>query len=261
MFDKKYTEYWKHAVKKSIDGCKISNEKTLSIYLPILNINQKDKLLDLGCSFGRMFPILNKWTNYIYGIDIDINALNDATTYNYISLNKGMAEDTTFPNSYFNHIVSWGVFDVVDQFKSLIECNRILKIDGNLLFTGKNFNYDENDDLAFIAERNAKLKQFPHNFTNLDYLIENISQFGFEIINCFVGIRRGDIANNNTIDYKSAKQFYEYIIILKKINNIELVSEISLTQEFSKVSIDRAKDSGYKNVLDYFKKHKEINND
>lgn len=261
MFDKKYTDYWKSTVEKSVDGCKISDKETLSKYLPLLKIVPNNKLLDLGCSFGRMFPAFNKWTNYIYGVDIDIHALNDATNYNYTSLNKGTAENTTFPDDYFNHIVSWGVFDVVDQLKSLIECNRILKIDGNLLFTGKNTNYDKDDNLAFIAERNAKLKHFPHNFTNLDYLIDNISLFGFEIVDCFVGVRRGDIANNNITNYKIAKYFYEYIVILRKNENIVLEPEISFIQEFSNVAMNKAKDLGYSNVVDYFKKNKETNND
>ena len=44
------------------------------------------------------------------------------------------------------------MFEELNQIKALSEFNRVLKVDGLMLLTGKNVNYPLNDDNGFIAE-------------------------------------------------------------------------------------------------------------
>lgn len=261
MFNNEYTNYWKNTVDASVDGCKVADGKILEKCLKFLKIQKTDKLLDLGCSYGRMFETINKFTDFIYGIDVDLDTINEASIQNYVSLNVAYSDNTTYPKKFFHKIVSWGVFDVVNQEQSLLECNRILKHGGRLLFTGKNSNYCTCDDKAFIAERNAKLKSFPHKFTNLEYLISVVHLFGFKVIELFIATKRGDMGSDNLIRYtkKNSQQFYEFVLILEKNVDISISPNIIFTQEFSEVAKAKAKENEFDNIIEYFKHNKDVN--
>ncbi len=134
-----------------------------------------------------------------------------------------------------------------------------------MLFTGKDSDYSDEDLPDFIAERNAKLKQFPHKSTRLKHLIQNIDKFGFRVKNCFIARRRGDLgaqkiskinlAQNN----EEHEKFYEFVVILEKSIAVTKHVDIVFTQEYSQVAIRKAKDNGSRNVFDYFKLTKKEN--
>ena len=159
-FDASYNQYWKNRVKHASDGTKVPGLDVIKELVAELKISCEDKVLDLGCGQGRIFPVIKHYTNIIFGIDIDLSMINDATLYDYTSLHVATAEDSGYPDNYFDKIIMLGTFDVVDQEKSLTEINRILKkVGGFCLITGKNDTYCQDDEKAFIAERNARLKK------------------------------------------------------------------------------------------------------
>ena len=252
MFDINYTNYWEKSLQESIDGLKIADTSVLANYLGYLKPSKNHKILDHGCSFGRMFQLLSKYYSCIYGIDIDIGAINKAARHGYTCLNVACAENTTFPDKFFNSIISWGVFDVIKQEKGLIECNRILKKNGHLLFTVKNNDYLESDAYAFTAERNAKLKSFPHMFTDVKFLLENLHHFGFKLTKCFIAEKRGDMGKNLVSKFSTNKKFYEAIIILKKEVDINFDVNIIFTHEFSNVAKHKAIQNNFNDILKYF---------
>ena len=255
VFDEEYNKYWKKRVENSIDGSKVPGEEIISNLISTLEINKKDTVLDLGCGYGRIFAELNKYTSKIWGIDIDISMINDASKLPYHSLHKATAENTNFPDNYFDRIIALGVFDVVNQEESIFELCRILKTGGLCMFTGKNIDYFDDDDTAFIAERNAKLNDFPNHFTNVNLLIDKIREYGFLCERLIVFPKRGDFGENRKILVQSEKvsQFYEYCIYLKKEREIAVPPSIKIASEFSSTAYRKYKSSNCKTIIDFFK--------
>jgi SAM-dependent methyltransferase len=223
IFDQKYNEYWRNRVEKSADDTKIPDDNVIGELIGELNIEKTDKVLDLGCGYGRLFPVLVKYSPEIFGIDIDLSMVNDASVFDYHSLHVASAEDTKFPDNYFDKIVVFGVFDVVEQEDSVMELNRILRTGGKCLITGKNINYYPDDEKALTAEKNAQMKNFPNHFTDVKKLLENIGKFGFMCNRLIAFRRRGDFGNNNKVIMSDTSEefiFYEYCITLEKKTNI-----------------------------------------
>ena len=252
-FDTSYNQYWKDRVKHASDGTKVPGLEVIEELVAELKISSKDKVLDLGCGQGRIFPVIKHYTNIIFGIDIDLSMINDATLYDYTSLHVATAENSRYPDNYFDKIIMLGTFDVVEQEKSLAEINRILKIGGTCLITGKNDTYCKDDEKAFIAERNAKRKNFPNRFTDVKKLIEHLPVLGYSCEKLNIFIWRGDFGDNKKIGVVEnwIPEFYEYCIMLKKICNAPQ-TDIRFASEFSKTAIDRAKSDNATEILNFF---------
>ncbi|MFA6070633.1 MAG: class I SAM-dependent methyltransferase [Janthinobacterium sp.] len=220
-FDNSYTNYWKNRVSSLSDGSKIADEEILENYLPLLDIKSSHNVLDIGCSYGRFYNILSRYANNVSGLDIEPSAITECRNLGYKDLKVCPMEEMSFANDSFEAALCWGTFDCVDQEKALLEANRILKIGGKIAITGKNYLYDPCDSAAFIAERNAKLKNFPNHFTKTDTLLVILPELGFKLIALRCFIKRGDFGLNKAIVYENElpKNFYEYLIVLEKISS------------------------------------------
>lgn len=257
-FNREYTEYWKTSVSNSIDGTQIAGTKEVEFYLQMMKIQSGDKILDLGCSYGRFLEKLITKTSNVYGLEPDNFAISEARKLNYIEVVEGIAEETPFQDSYFDQVFAWAVFDIVNLVQTLVEMNRILKYAGTILFTGKNSQYNFNDSLAFKAEKNAYLKNFPNNFTKLPILVHNLHKFGFEVNKIFIFRNRGDFGENIhfeiTEDISIPDEFYEYLLILNKTDSVNCDPQIEniFTNEFSDTAIELANKANFSNVHDFF---------
>lgn len=258
-FNKEYIEYWGKRATNSGDGYKVPSEDAQNIFIDELNISPQDLILDLGCGYGRLYPTLSKLTQNIVGVDVDEVIIKKASVHPYSDLLKGSAEKTFFPPCYFEKIISWATYDAVEQDKALIEENRILKKNGLLLITGKNKDYHNNDHEAFIAERNAKLKNFPNHFTDVYKLIENAGLFGYRVIKSYGFPRRGDFGNLKYFNLlEENKKFYEFLMILQKIDEPK-VNDYNICYEYSDTAIALSKDNNFENPKLFFQWHKENN--
>jgi ubiquinone/menaquinone biosynthesis C-methylase UbiE len=257
-FNKDYTEYWKKSVSNSIDGTQIAGSDEVNFYLKMMKIKSNDKILDLGCSYGRFLETLVTKTSNVYGIEPDSFAISEARKLKYVEVIQATAEKTTFQNNFFNQVFAWAVFDILNLESTLIEINRILKQHGILLFTGKNSKYNIDDSLALVAEKNAYLKNFPNNFTNLPLLLRNLHSFGFEVKRIFIFRNRGDFGKNKHIEIignlEMGERFYEYLLILQKTDfRISDTQKIDhLTSKISNTAIELAKKSNFLSVHDLF---------
>ena len=121
-------------------------------------------ILDIGCGTGMPTLELARLSNgKIAGIDIDQGALEKL---NLKIQQEGLSDrvkvyncsiyDTSFENEMFDIIWEEGVIHILDLKKDLIECNRVLKLNG-FMVTGEATNW-----------ANRKLKHFP--------------RFGFKLI-------------------------------------------------------------------------------
>lgn len=261
-FNDEYVKYWKERVGSNADGSKVADQDIADFYIRSMEISPLDKVLDLGCGHGRFFSVLSNYSKNIFGIDVTFEAINAAAQFPYIALTKGTAEVTNFAKKSFHKVISWGVFDVVEQEEGFLEVNRILKKDGLFLVTGKNNDYSEDDNLAFIAERNAKLKNFPNHFTDVSLLIRNIEEYGFDVIHAFAFKKRGDFGENRFIEIDSNNnlKFYEFILILRKVKDVT-ESEFQICFEYSKTAVKKSIENKFESPLDYFKWHKQNSNE
>lgn len=108
-FNKEYTNYWQNTISKSVDGLKIPGEFEAAHILKYLEITPSEKVLDLGCSYGRMSNVLSRLSSSIYGIDPDPYAVEQAKNNQYINVVQGTAEITNMPSNFFDVVFSWQV--------------------------------------------------------------------------------------------------------------------------------------------------------
>ena len=258
-FNKEYTQYWASTLEKSIDGTTIAGPNEAKYFLDLIPLKENSSILDLGCSFGRMFDLLNSYSENIYGVDPDEYAVKEANKKSYIDVLKGSAEKTGFEQNFFNLVFCWATFDVVDHFKGLKEFNRILKNKGTLLITGKSTNYNKDDLLAFKAEKNAFLKNFPNRFTDLEIFINNLNEFGFSLKHLYLFPRRGDFGKLNLElhdnQINNSNLSYEYLIICEKNSLVsENLDRLDKPDHIlSQTSIKLAKEKGFKTAQEMFK--------
>lgn len=205
--------------------------------IDLLDINNEDFVLEVGCGFGRSIPYLYQKTKKVFGIDISDAMIKHAQKtckhFPNVLLEVCEAEKTNFKNKYFDKIICYGVFDALQQVDALIEFNRLLKLQGHVLITGKNNNYFVDDELALLAENNAFLKNHPNFFTDVRYLLNNIYKFGFTVCKSKFFLRRGDTAKGKYLT-DLPENFYQFTLTLKKISEpYDNVSDLIISAQHS----------------------------
>lgn len=226
----KYIDYWRartSEAEKSGKGAPagntpISAARVYNTFIDDLNITSSDIVLEVGCGLGRSIDFLLTKSKCLYVIDISekmIFAVKDK----YINKLKGMvvaeAEKLPFKDNYFTKIVCFTVYDALFQKEALIEMNSKLRLGGQVMITGKNDNYQDNDENAFIAEVKARENGHPNYFTDTVKLLAHLDAFGFKKSKGYFYEKRGDIATNKYITDSGIKEdgkFYEYCLYLEK---------------------------------------------
>lgn len=247
-WENNYVNYWKDRVSEKTQNILAKKDvlppdvkifkKYYKMALKYLK-GDSAQLLDVGIGFGRFVPLYKKhFNNNIWGSDISQGMVKECRK-NYPEISKQIktapAENQPFKDSTMNLIICWATFDATYQDKTLWEFQRLLTVGGLALITGKNDNYYKTDKKALIAEINARKKGHPNYFTDINFLEQNVKNFGFEIVKLFKFKRRGDFAHDENVNDNSEK-FYEYVLILRKIiseKNKKISNKIS--SNFSKV--------------------------
>lgn len=262
-FDKEYTDYWQRMSDQGhfLDNTKVAGEEVAERFLPYLGIKRADRVLDAGCSFGRFFPLLSRYSDHVSGMDIEATAVRQCSSLGYTSLKVCPLEAIDFPDASFEKVFCWGTFDCVEQEQGLLEISRVLAPGGKALVTGKNRRYRDDDVLAFIAERNAKLKNFPNHFTDTPVLRTKLSAFGLQLDAQFNFVRRGDIGSigPSSPDPKAEppSELYEWLMIFEKVSDAGEI-DFSICTLFSDVATRQAKEAGMQDIVAFFAEHKRL---
>jgi len=166
-WDKKFdyfvdTEGWDHGRDDVPRGDVIYN------FINLLDIQNNNKILDIGCGHGRLFEIYLKKTKNIFGCDISKKMISFAKQkYSFLDENLSVQniEDLKYDKESFDRIICYGVFDgILNQKKALNELARVLKKDALLLLSGKHKPYEDKDSEALYAEKKAEEAGHPNVF-------------------------------------------------------------------------------------------------
>jgi SAM-dependent methyltransferase len=257
-FDEKYTKYWESTVNKSVDGTLIAGPTEADHFVSQLDIDRKTQVLDLGCSYGRMYSVLAKYSDHVFGVDPDLYAVRRAQKLPYIQVLEGTSEKTGFENESFDYVFCWAVFELVDHVKGLSEISRLLRPNGHLMLTGKNSNYFLDDELALSAEINAFKKGFSQRFTDVPVMIKRLGEFGLRLKKLVVFPKRGDFGLLNYKDETNSvsKKLwgYEYLLVCNKISDAIAIDVLGdqCEDRFSKTSQEISTKCGFACIDDLF---------
>lgn len=229
-WNEEYVKYWKSVtdeandkgdflskVEKMTSGdYKVPGEKEAIDLFKCLQYEKSDKLLDYGCGFGRFYPYFGVLSDY-YGIDLSSAMINECVRMypeNAEQFVVAEGEQLPFQDCFFNKIICYGVFDACYQEKALSEMLRCTCEGGTILITGKNIDYQEDDEQAFIAEEAARKKGHPNYFTNVKNLRSQLESY-VDIKQERYYIYRGDFAKEK-FSSTMPEKFYEWVLIFEK---------------------------------------------
>lgn len=232
-WDNNYVNYWKDRVSEYSQN-KLAQKDVLPPDVKIFKkyygktlkyLNQEaTQILDVGIGFGRFVPLYRKrFASNISGSDISQGMVNECQKLHPEITGQVIvapAENQPFKNNSVDLIICWATFDATHQEKALREFQRLLKIGGVALITGKNDDYYISDKKAMIAEINARKKGHPNFFTDVKNLIPHLNELGFKLLNIYCYKRRGDASKDLYFEGLKNK-FYEYILIVQKNKNMK----------------------------------------
>lgn len=175
-----------------------------------VNPEKKEKILDLACGFGLLSIIMAKKGCSVYGVDVNQNVIERAkelaSSENvFCEFIVGDAENLTFPNEFFDKIVSSSSLEHFNNdVKALEECYRVLKPGGSIVITVDSLSYPINDKLK---KKHKKL----HHVVN--YYDKNHLKELFKNVNL-------DIKNSEYIlNSKITSIFFNYLFIKRTKSN------------------------------------------
>jgi SAM-dependent methyltransferase len=221
-FDADYLSYFRQRAETASDGTRIPGPDVVDLLIDRMRIHRGARVLDVGCGWGRLLPVLRARSTEVHGVDVSAEAVAEASRAAYRSVHQGSAENTHHVAASFDDAILFGVFDCCDQARALVELHRILRPEGVALITGKNALYFADDKKALIAERNARRRGFPNHFTYLDVVCAG--DCGFEVIEAYRFARRGDFGAWLTCD---SDRFYEYAVLLRRADRQEALPTLS----------------------------------
>jgi ubiquinone/menaquinone biosynthesis C-methylase UbiE len=224
-WDGDYYQYWRQRVAEAGVGLSdvINNDAKTeddSVYERVFQRFEfkPGRVLDVGCAWGRMFPLYKQRQLLISGVDIATPMIEAASETwsdddSIESLAEAPAETLPYDDQHFDNVVCVATFDATYQDQALSEIFRVCKPGGQVYLTGKNCCYAGDDEQALAAEKGARAKGHPNYFTDVAELLRQAQQQGVDVAGCYLFPRRGDFAR---LHYHEDLQqsFYEYFLVL-----------------------------------------------
>lgn len=182
---KKNGSLFRNIVKSFLDS-------RTDILLKLLKVKKDDIILDLGCGSGIHMQLLSPKCKKIVGLDISKEMTTKARSLlkkqkiNNWELITRPADNTKLPANSFDKIIALGLLDYVSSpNKILKECARIIKNNGEILFT-----LPKKPSLFFFLRTKTgnKIKKLIFNLPPVDnilnkkQLIELTKKSGFRIL-------------------------------------------------------------------------------
>lgn len=178
------------------------------------------RILDVGCGWGRLFPLWADHSLRVSGLDISSQMIELAGSRWGSSkwvevLEHGVAEELPYDDETFDNVACVATFDACRQHEALAEFSRVTRPGGRIFVTGKNSSYLADDNLALQAEFKAREKGHPNFFTDTERMIERTNSAGTELVGSRFFARRGDFGRGQSLTNRP-KLFYEYFLVFRR---------------------------------------------
>ena len=229
-WNKNYLNYWKSKVEEANEtasqavtpgDCKTSSDALAYQLFSKVEYHPEEKMLDFGCGFGRFCDFFLSRRQDYYGIDISSAMIqeakkNHAAIEDHFFVAEG--EHLPFQDESFATVICYGVFDACYQEDALSEMIRVVRPGGVIVLSGKNNRYFEDDELAIVAEKNARLKGHPNYFTDGKKMKSQLEAAGVEVLEEGYFLRRKDMEVGACVG-NMPDRFYAWQFILRKSEN------------------------------------------
>ena len=234
----KYLEYWKSRVDEAGQGkSKVingdSNTEDDGVYQRVFDTHgfNQGSLLEVGCAWGRMFPIYLGFGLNVTGSDIS-QAMVEAARKEWQgkegvnAVVETPAEHLPFCDEQFDNLACLATLDATYQNQAMTEFLRVTKPGARIIITGKNDHYFQDDEEAYHAEVGARRKNHPNFFTDCKRLVRLLTDQGHVIEAAYCFPRRGDFARFNYVT-TMGERFYEYLLVISRGHSYAPLSEFS----------------------------------
>lgn len=199
---------------------------------------QTDKVLDVGCGLGYL---TSKIQGTVYGIDLDVGALEFANRKYDASFIVGDALNLPFKDYEFNHILAMGIVEhVPDDRLFMKEMKRVIKDNGTLVLSTPTLegivkptrtchekggqyhykdNYSEGELISLVKDG---------GFINLEvgYTLSFFTRIAIEGIKAIYNIinpsfeKQSDVLKDvGTFKFKIYRAFFPFILVLIKLDD------------------------------------------
>ena len=122
----------------------IWNEEMRTEALDLLDIEDGDRVLDVGCGTGFATEGILERTEHVHGLDQSVHQMEKAWQkfgkHDRVRFYRGDAERLPFEDDTFDIVWSSGSIEYwPDPVAALVECRRIAKPGGQVLIVGPNY--------------------------------------------------------------------------------------------------------------------------
>ena len=225
FFGADYSTYWSDRITRSSDGTRVPDVACARQVLERLGAASlmppsPRAGVDVGSSAGRMLPVLQALVPVAIALDIDPSVLPAARSAGYAHAVAGSALALPFAGTSVDLVFCWASSDVLVLQAALTEFNRVLRVGGLCVITGKNANYCADDARAREAESAARAKGFPGRFARMDRFEPASGVLGFAVAGLATFERRGDFGEMRVLGDGAASadaQYYEFAALLQKM--------------------------------------------
>lgn len=168
-----------------------SNFKCSRINEAIKMLNNGNRLLDVGCGEGTFLNLAKKNYNYVFGIDLSIEALKSACRKNFTVIKNNINnEGIPFHKETFDAVTCLDVIEhIYDPVWLLSEIYRVLKRNGLVILSTPNVRFIEFVSKILLKGRFPKTSDDLHTYNggHINYFtfrdIKNLlSNVGFKIL-------------------------------------------------------------------------------
>jgi len=202
--------------------------------LKLLSLKPGSFTVEVGCGIGRILHLLHSiFQADVYGCDISLPAIahiqqTDPMFSARVHHCSSDRLDFLAPSSV-DCIVTWGVFELTDQRRTLLEISRVLKLGGvALLSSVKNRLYLPNDKDSLMAHQAYIAKSIPIAYTDVPSLEHLIEFLGMTIKHRLIFQYKQHLPlGRYTLDRK-AQAFSEAMYVIEKKDHTPLDASITM---------------------------------
>jgi len=201
----------------------------------LMEIQPKATVLEIGCGVGRILNLIqSEFAADVFGSDISRPAIDYLrfTVPELIGRVHCCPSDKLdfLPFSSVDHVVTWGVFELTDQRRTLVEISRVLRRGGRaLLGSVKSRDYLADDEDSRAAHAAYVKKAIPISFTDVSGLEALIAFLGLRVVKRVVFDYKRDVtAGQYRVDQGGSCNFAEAMYIVEKMDETPLSRDVNV---------------------------------